>query len=56
MRVRSRALRGTVPDKLDELTGDQPDGGASISPGRLGQDEREGACGVSSAEQSAHGR
>ena len=44
MRVRSRAMRGTVPDKLDELTGDQPDSGASVSPGRPGQGERESAC------------
>jgi len=36
--------RETVPDKLDELTGDQPDSGASVSPGRPGQGEREGSC------------
>ncbi len=43
MQVRSRAMSRTVLDKLDELTGDQPDSGANVSAGASGPG-RGGGC------------
>lgn len=43
MQVRSRAMSGTVPEKPDELNGDQPGSGANGPPGASGAG-REGEC------------